>query len=105
MEVWIDGQTFVFTNQIRNSSALRKSFNALTKETFGFDFVSYYEDGFWGDGYLPHVLIDRGRVVSNVSVNLMPISILGEERFYVQLGTVMTAKEYRNRGLARFLME
>ena len=90
---------------VKNDDRLRESFNELTRKTFCFDFVSWYETGHWGEMYLPHVLVDGDKVISNVSVNLMQFDLNGEKKNYIQLGTVMTDPEYRDQGLNRFIME
>ena len=58
-----------------------------------------------GDKYIPYSLLDDNKVVANVSVNIMEINIDGEEKKFIQIGTVMTDERYRNQGLARLLME
>ena len=83
----------------------RASFNALTEKTFGFNFELWYQSGYWKNQYLPYSLLDGGKVVSNVSVNVMDFDFLGQSKRLIQLGTVMTDDAYRNRGLARLLME
>lgn len=96
---------YEFCNHIRDNEALRASFHELTQKTFGFDFEQWYQKGHWRDQYIPHVLIDNGKVVSNVSVNLMHFVMDGESRNYIQLGTVMTDPDYRGRGLNKYIME
>ncbi|MGM1020539.1 MAG: GNAT family N-acetyltransferase [Bacillota bacterium] len=61
--------------------------------------------GCWDDQYIPYVLLDGDCVVANVSVSLMNFDLLGENRKYIQIGTVMTHTNYRNQGLSRFLLE
>jgi GNAT superfamily N-acetyltransferase len=58
-----------------------------------------------GGQYEPHVLALNGKVCSNVSVNQIPLKDRGERKLFIQLGTVMTDPEYRNRGLSRWLIE
>lgn len=94
----------VITN-VREDARLRDSFNKLTQRTFCFDFVNWYESGFWGEHYIPHVLLDGEQVVSNISVNLMKFDDCGQTRNYIQLGTVMTDPAYRKQGLNRIIME
>lgn len=90
---------------VKNNHILRESFNELTCRTFGFDFANWYAAGHWGDSYLPHVLLDGDKVVSNISVNLMQFDVCGIKKNYIQLGTVMTDPAYRGRGLNREIME
>lgn len=94
-----------YITAVKNDDRLRESFNELTRKTFCFDFVSWYETGHWGEMYFPHVLVDGNKVISNVSVNLMQFDLDGEKKNYIQLGTVMTDPEYRGQGLNRYIME
>lgn len=96
---------FRFCDAVRDNDILRASLNELTAATFGFDFQDWYAAGHWGDHYIPHVLLDGDKVVSNVSVSRMRFVIDGVEKNYIQLGTVMTHKDYRGRGLNRQIME
>lgn len=96
---------YEFTNKVRTNDVLRKSFNELTQKTFWFNFEDWYKKGHWQDMYIPHVLVDGEKVVSNVSVNLIQFDIRGEEKKYIQLGTVMTDEAYRGQGLNREIME
>ena len=84
---------------------MRESFNELTRKTFCFDFVSWYETGHWGEMYLPHVLVDGDKVISNVSVNLMQFDLNGEKKNYIHLGKVMRDPEYRGKGTIRSIRD
>ena len=88
-----------------NNEALRLSFNELARKTFGLDFEDWYQNGYWGDNYNPYSIVDDGKIVANVSVNLIDILWDGCKKHFIQLGTVMTEKNYRNRGLIRQIME
>lgn len=96
---------YKYSTTVKNNDVLRESFNKLTRSTFGFDFSQWYARGHWGECYIPHVLLDGEKVISNVSVNLMQFDIGGVEKNYIQLGTVMTDSAYRNQGLNREIME
>lgn len=101
----IDGKEYVYKSNYKEDVTLRNSFNSLTEKTYGFNFKQWYEDGYWGEKYIPYSLLDGDKVVSNVSVNIMDFFILGEKKKYVQIGTVMTDEEYRGQGLCRVLIE
>ena len=88
----------------RDNSVLRASFNSLAEETFGLNFENWYQWGFWGENYTPYSVVEDGRVVANVSVNCTDMVIRGQRKRLYQLGTVMTAPEYRNRGYIRAIM-
>ena len=89
----------------RDNDKLRKSFNTLAEKTFGINFEDWYQNGYWTERYNPHSIVVDEKVVANVSVNRTPFAVNGEIKNYIQLGTVMTDKEYRNRGLIREIME
>lgn len=89
-----------------NDPALRQSFNRLAVETFSLDFEPWYQGGMLQGGrYIPHSLVRDGEVVANCSANLFDLIVEGREVPAVQLGTVMTAKGHRGRGLMAGLME
>lgn len=88
----------------RDQKQLRESFMELARKTFDLDFSDWYENGYWGENYIPYSISDHGKIVANVSVNRMRFLIDGIEKNYIQLGTVMTEKDYRNKGLIRYLM-
>ena len=96
---------YIACTNVREDAALRASFNELTRKTFGFDFTGWYEAGHWGKMYIPHLLLDGDKAVSNASVNLMRFCVNGERKNYIQLGTVMTDPDYRGLGLNRRIME
>jgi len=98
-EVEINGAGYTFSNQIGKDINLFNSFNKLSKSSFGISFDSV------GGQYEPHVLTLNGKVCANVSVNQIPFNYRGERKFYIQLGTVMTDLEFRNKGLSRWLIE
>ena len=84
---------------------LRKSFNQLATDTFGIEFETWYKNGYWTDKYLPYSFVVHNRVVANVSVNLVNLVVNAEVKQAIQIGTVMTHPDYRNKGLSRRLME
>ncbi|MCB8817371.1 GNAT family N-acetyltransferase [Desulfosporosinus shakirovi] len=99
----INGKEYEFVHGYGKNNELRKSFNDLTQKTFGFDFEQWYQDGYWKNQYIPYSLIDEEKIVSNVSVNIMDFKVFGDEKRYIQLGTVMTHPDYRKQGLSRVL--
>ena len=96
--------TYKLVKQVRDEDALRESFMKLAAETFDLSFESWYQTGYWSDKYIPYCLVDGQTVIANVSVNLMDVKFTGEKKQYIQIGTVMTAKDYRQQGLAKQLL-
>lgn len=103
--VKINGKEYQFVVGYGKNNELRKGLNDLTKKIFGFNFEQWYQDGYWKNQYIPYSFIDGDKTVSNVSVNLMDFKVFGEEKRYIQLGTVMTDPDYREQGLSRVLCE
>ena len=108
----LQGETYQFSKEVRASAGLREGFMQLALETFGIDFHSWYDKGFWGDAFAPYVLTFQGKVVASVCVNLLFERATSQNRgiepsprkLFVQLGGVITAKEHRGRGLSRWLI-
>lgn len=101
----IENVEYTYNTEIRENTSIRLSFNELSKKTFGLSFEKWYQDGYWQDKYIPHVLIHNDKVVANVSVNIIDTQMQGQLKRYIQIGTVMTDSEYRNKGLSRKLMD
>ncbi|MEO0556362.1 MAG: GNAT family N-acetyltransferase [Bacteroidota bacterium] len=103
--VQIKGNVYRYVVNYKNDDKLRASFNSLTSKVFGFDLEDWYQNGYWKDTYIPYSILNDTTVISNISVNVIDFVTHGENRKYVQLGTVMTDRDYRNQGLNKFLME
>lgn len=92
------------TTNIKNNEALRKSFNELAEATFGINFEKWYELGYWQDNYIPYSYVLGNEIIANVSVTKSELVIDQEKYQVLQIGTVMTHKEYQKQGLSRKLM-
>lgn len=103
----VGGQIMMYDLVIdyKENSVLRKSFNELTKKTFGFHFEDWYQNGYWSEKYIPYSFAEGEKIISNVSVNKMEFVINGESKNFIQVGTVMTDRDYRGQGLSRKLIE
>lgn len=97
-------EDIIFTKGYRENNQLRKSFNDLAHQTFGINFEKWYEAGYWTDKYIPFSYVYQDKVIANVSCNLIDLVISDQLIKGIQLGTVMTHPEYRNKGLSRKLM-
>ncbi len=96
---------YAMVKAYQDNALLRNSFNNLAGEIFALNFEDWYQNGYWGEKYIPYSIVDRGVVVANVSVNIMDFEYNGTMKRYLQIGTVMTKESHRNQGLSRFLME
>ncbi|SES62678.1 Acetyltransferase (GNAT) domain-containing protein [Oceanobacillus limi] len=93
-----------FFKDYRGNDKLRKSFNELSSLVFGINFEEWYQKNFWKHRYIPYSYVEEDRVIANVSVNLVDFIINNEKKRALQIGTVMTHPDYRNRGLSASLM-
>lgn len=98
-------QKFDFIADYKENNILRESFNTLARNTFGILFEDWYKLGYWTKNYIPYSMKVEDMIVSNVSVNLMEFNQSGSVKKYIQLGTVMTDKNYRGLGLNGYLMK
>ena len=96
---------YTFFKGHQKEDKYRASFNALSIKIFGLSFEEWYKSGYWNEKYIPYTLFDGEKAVANVSVNIMDFNILGKQQRYIQIGTVMTDENYRNKNLNRFLLE
>lgn len=94
-----------FVKDYKHNDTLRESLIRLVQGTFGIDFRTWYDRGYWNERYIPYSLTEGGKVVANVSVNLVDMVVEGERLRTVQLGTVLTHPEYRGKGYSASLME
>lgn len=101
----LNNTTYKFVKDFKHNKDIRTSFNALTTNTFGFSFENWYAHNYWSDNYIPYSLMHNNKVISNVSVSKIEFIIENQKKIGIQIGTVMTAKEYRHRGLNKFLLE
>lgn len=93
-----------FINNYRDEEQYRKSFFELANDVFGLNFEKWFENGFWGESYIPFSYVYENKVIANVSVNILVVIIEGKQYNAVQIGTVMTHPDYRNKGLSKRLI-
>lgn len=94
---------FIF-NYMEND-VLRQRLNTLTQKIYGFDFENWMAGGYFEGDYIPYSFMQDGKILANISANRMHFMQNGVPKYYIQLGTVMTDEAFRNRGLAKKLME
>lgn len=105
MKVILNEREYTFLIGYQGQEKLRESFNKLAKKIFGITFEDWYQDGYWNEKYIPYTLFDGEVAVANASVNIMDFNYVGKQQRYIQIGTVLTDNDYRNRGLSRFIVE
>ena len=105
MQCNINGKEYTYITGIKDNDAIRRSFCSLSKKIYGLDFEPWYQNGYWGDFYIPHTLMDKDTVISNISVNVMDMRLNNRLKRFIQIGTVMTEPSYRGQGLSRWIMD
>ena len=95
----------ILMKQVRDHAIWRKSFMDLASDVFGLSFESWYQNGYWTDRYCPYVFLENDTVVASAAVNHIETIWDGVPKHLIQIGTVMTARTYRHRGLSRRLIE
>ena len=98
-------EQFKFISNYMNDDKYRKSFNELAIKTFCLDFDEWFRKGFLDENYINYSFLCGEKIVANVSINKFNIIYNGKLKKAIQLGTVMTDKNYRNKGLIRKLMD
>lgn len=91
---------YQLVKQVRENNILRKSFIDLAVKTFDLSFEEWYQQGYWTDAYIPYAFVERNKIIANASANIIDLRWQGEPRRYIQIGTVMTEPDHRNKGLA-----
>ena len=94
----------LIADYIKDDRYLEK-LNDLTNEVFGFSFEDWVKNGYYTGEYIPYSFLEDGKIVSNVSANIMKFKYNNEIKNYIQIGTVMTSYSFRNRSLASKLMK
>ncbi|RQW18427.1 GNAT family N-acetyltransferase [Bacillus sp. C1-1] len=94
-----------FITDYREDEKRRNSFNQLAQTTFQIDFSKWFNKGYWNDKYVPYSFMNNnGEIIANASIYKMNIVIDNRSYNAIQIGTVMTANRYRQKGLSKVLM-
>lgn len=104
MEYTANGKTFQLRKGAQGDDAVRHAIDVLAKQTFGITFDGWYRAGYWQDNCQPYTLLDGEKAVSNIFASIIDIRWRGDDKRYIQLGTVMTDPAYRGMGLSAYLM-
>lgn len=86
--------------QIVHNEVLRNSFIDTAIKTFDLSFKEWYRKGYWTDAYIPYILVSNNKVIANASANIIDLIWQDEPRRYIQIGTVMTDIDHRDKGTA-----
>lgn len=88
----------------KDNEIYKNSFIELAKQVFKIDFSRWDQLGCWNDDYICYSFLDGDKVIANVSINKMDIILHNKMYKSLQLGTVMTHPDYRNKGLSAKLI-
>lgn len=104
-EVYINNQKYLLKVGYQDDQKAREEFNDLTYKTWEFTFEDYYNSGYWNDRCIIYSLFKDEKIVSHLTISILETILNGKSQDVIQVGTVMTAEDYRGKGLSRFLME
>ena len=105
LKITLGNKDYTFLVGYQENDKYRTAFNILVEKIFSLSFEEWYKAGHWNEKYIPYTIFDGEKAVANASVNIMDLNILGEQQRYIQIGTVLTDEDYRNKSLSRFLMQ
>ena len=105
MKIILNSKEYILLIGYQKHKQYRDAFNKLAESIFPISFEEWFQAGYWNEKYIPYTLFDGDKAVANISVNIMDFNVFGEQKRFIQIGTVMTDTNYRNKGLSRFLME
>ncbi len=105
MECFFNGQAYKYINDPLKDEATRRSYSQLAEQIYGLKFEEWYQSGYWDNRFIPYIIMHEDIAVSSVAVCINDIVWQDQQKRYVQISTVMTLPEYRNKGLNRYLME
>lgn len=97
--------SYELVHRIKENDELFNSFNQLAEETFEINFAKWRNLGYWNDKYIPYALTYNQEIIANTSVTISELVVDDKSYQVIQIGTVMTKKEYRKQGLAKKLIE
>lgn len=103
-EVLIKDKEYLFITDYKENNTLRQTLNKLTDSVWGFTFENWFESGYWDTNCHLYSLLHQHNMVSHITVTELDLQLSNKRYKAVQLGTVMTDKKYRNRGLCKWLM-
>lgn len=89
----------------KHNAIYRKSFFELVQTTFELDFKQWDDAGGWNDNYRCLSYRLGSQIVANVSINELTVIVEGNAHSALQIGTVVTHPDHRNKGLSRQLIE
>jgi GNAT superfamily N-acetyltransferase len=101
----IKGQAYNYIDHVMEDQFTRDRYFQLSKEIYKLKYEKWYQSGYMDNHYIPYIIMHRDMAVSSVAVCVNDISWQGQQKRYVQISTVMTLPEYRNKGLNRYLLE
>lgn len=81
------------------------SFNKLAQDIFDTDLTEWLKKSYSENTYIPFSYTYQNEIVANASAYLMHLSINNVHYKAIQIATVMTRQDFRNKGLSRDLID
>lgn len=93
-----------FISHYNISEQYTTSFNELAYKLFDTDLTTWLKKGYDVNTVIPFSYVYQGNVIANASANILQITINASTYQAIQISTVMTHPEFRNRGLSKALI-
>ena len=87
-----------------DNDALKAEFNRFLNEIFRLDLSKWDRMGYWDRRFRPFSYFDGDRMVANVCVYSLDMTVAGKACRAAQVSSVATAPDYQRRGLSLDLM-
>ncbi len=101
----METMNLTFRKNYWDSPELKNEFMGFMVQIFGLDLSLWDNAGFWDERYRPFSYFSDSRLVSNVCVYTMDMTILGKKCSVAQISAVGTLPEYRGKGLSHKLTQ
>ncbi len=96
---------YILRTDYRDQPAYRDAYFRFTPKVFdGVSFAEWHHKGGWNEHYQVFSLFDGDEIVSNVSVSVLTLLLVGQRARGIQFSAVGTLPSHRHQGLSRQLM-
>nr|WP_308742421.1 hypothetical protein [uncultured Anaerocolumna sp.] len=68
---------YKYITNYKNNDILRKSFNELTEKTYSFNFVEWFQNGFWDENYIPYSLAEYDGEAGSITITGGNVAAIG----------------------------
>lgn len=85
MQIFINGKSYMLSENILSRQDTRESYFELANTVFGLKFDNWYQSGYWDNKFIPYVLYDGNVAAASVGVCINNVIWKNMSKLYVQL--------------------